>query len=202
MSAHLSPRPKGGSDVKGCRSLEPAEIQAIASNLSLRDRAIFVLGIRAGFRINELLSLNVSDVVNESGAIVDSIRVRKASMKGKQESRVVPLHSECKEAIKAWLSECRLGLTEPLFKSRFRGRLDDSVFRKALKKASTRASIRDVHLVSTHSMRKTFAKKFFNACGRDIYLTQQALGHSHISITVKYLQEDKELVSNLILNLQ
>lgn len=193
--------------MKGCRSLEPAEIKAIALSLSMRDRAIFVLGIRSGFRIAELLSLNVGDVL-VNGSMLGAVRVRRSEMKGKTESRTIPIHSEAKAVLREYLAT-RQGAepSAPLFLSagtggRLPGRLDYSAYRKALKKVISRARIRDAHLVSTHSCRKTFAKKFYEACGKDLYLTQQALGHSHVGITVKYLQKDGEMVSNLILKMK
>jgi integrase len=41
-----------------------AEIVQVSSQLGARDRAFFVLGVRTGFRVSELLSLRIADVVN------------------------------------------------------------------------------------------------------------------------------------------
>ena len=36
-------------------------------------------------------------------------------------------------------------------------------------------------------MRKTFASSMYEALGKDIFGTQQALGHANINTTMKYL---------------
>jgi len=41
--------------------------------------------------------------------------------------------------------------------------------------------------IATHSMRKTFADRVYEALGRDIFRTQKALGHRNINSTVQYL---------------
>lgn len=52
--------------MKGCRALTADEVvrvsQAFHGTYAERDRALFILGIKTGFRISELLSLGVGDV--------------------------------------------------------------------------------------------------------------------------------------------
>jgi integrase len=53
--------------MRGCRPLKEREIQRILKSLdgryAARDRALILLGIKSGFRISELLSLRLSDVM-------------------------------------------------------------------------------------------------------------------------------------------
>jgi integrase len=52
--------------MKGCRPLTEAEValvrQSFGGRYARRDRALFLLGVKSGFRISELLALRVGDV--------------------------------------------------------------------------------------------------------------------------------------------
>jgi Phage integrase family len=71
--------------MKGCRALTDDEvarvIQAFRGTYAARDRALFVLGIKTGFRIAELLSLRMGDVW-QHGQFLDRVAVLRRYMKG------------------------------------------------------------------------------------------------------------------------
>ena len=46
--------------------------------------------------------------------------------------------------------------------------------------------------VGTHSLRKTFADRVYDALDRDLVKTQRALGHRNINSTVQYLSFREE----------
>jgi integrase len=52
--------------MKGCRPLSEAEVtllrQSFGGRYARRDQALFLVGVKSGFRISELLSLRVGDV--------------------------------------------------------------------------------------------------------------------------------------------
>jgi Phage integrase family len=66
--------------MKGCRVLTANEVarvsQAFCGTYAARDRALFILGIKTGFRISELLSLPVGDVW-QHGRFVDYVAVQR-----------------------------------------------------------------------------------------------------------------------------
>jgi integrase len=66
----------------------------------------FYRGHRTGFRISELLSLHVGDVM-QHGKILDQISVQRRHMKrgkaGKTSGRTVKLHPEVRAALSVWL---------------------------------------------------------------------------------------------------
>ena len=70
----------------GCRPLSDAEIEVVSGSFTgkyaLRDRALYLLGIYSGYRISELLSIRVKDVV-QYGELVERVTVQRKSMKGK-----------------------------------------------------------------------------------------------------------------------
>jgi len=63
-----------------------------------RDKALFLLGVKSGFRISELLSLRLGDVAQHR-RLVDRVIVQRQHVKNKQEGRTVLLHPEAKAAL-------------------------------------------------------------------------------------------------------
>lgn len=57
-------------------------VAAMNWKTGLRDRTLFAVGLNTGFRISELLSLTVGDVVTKNGEITKFVSVRRANMKG------------------------------------------------------------------------------------------------------------------------
>jgi integrase len=176
--------------MKGCKPLTDAEIDSILAHMtSLEDRCLFILGVKTGFRISELLSLRVQDVV-QYGKIKDTITVNRASMKGKACSRSVVLHAAAKETLEAYLG-ARI-LDHPLVFTYSR----ITAWRR-LKTASHKAHV--MGHVSTHSMRKSFAKKVYEALDHDLVQTQRAMGHANVQSTVSYLSFDQDAIDKAIL---
>jgi integrase len=60
--------------MKGCRPLTAEEVELVQQSFggvyAERDQALFLLGVKSGFRISELLSLRVGDV-SQHGQLVD-----------------------------------------------------------------------------------------------------------------------------------
>jgi integrase len=71
-----------------------------------RDTALFLLGVKSGFRISELLSLRVGDVA-QHGRLVEQVTVSRQHMKNQREGRTVLLHPEAKAALVTWLLTLR-----------------------------------------------------------------------------------------------
>jgi integrase len=111
--------------MKGCRALTDDEVAGVSQGFlgtyAARDRALFVLGVKTGFRIAELLSLRVGDVW-QHGQFMDWVAVSRRYMKGKTEGHSAILHAEAKAALATWLmSMQRMGTVSPetyLFPSR------------------------------------------------------------------------------------
>jgi site-specific recombinase XerD len=70
--------------MNGCWLLSDEEVQIISRSFGgtfgKRNKALFVVGYRTGFRISELLSLRVGDV-QQHGKIVDHMTVQRKHMK-------------------------------------------------------------------------------------------------------------------------
>ena len=180
--------------MKGCRSFKDQEANLISKSFggqyAARDRAVFAVGRYTGERISAILQLKVGEVV-QAGRIVDAVTYRRANRKGKVEGRTVRLHPEAKAALAEWINQLARGTVltadEFIFQSR-KGQnkpISRVQYHRILKEAVQANELSGK--IATHSMRKTFADRIYEALDRDIFRTQKALGHKNINSTVQYL---------------
>ena len=196
------------------RQLNVSEYEQFKSSFTgaykLRNSALFVLGVRSGFRISELLSLTVGDIIEPTGRLAEQVTVQKGYMKRKKESRSVPMHPEVAKHLReycAWLAERgQNGASRPLFPGRTGEPLSRRDYWRILKTSALNLGL-SMHGISTHTMRKTFAHRVHSVlnaqlrAGAEIEPLKElktALGHASISSTERYLAEDKQRVNNII----
>lgn len=151
--------------------------------LGLRDLAILEMLYSSGFRVSELVSLDISSVDFEE-------RLARVIGKGEKE-RIVPVGRYALEAVRAYLKAThslrpRQGNKsgeEPLFIN-FRGsRLSSRSVARIVKKYTRGAGLSSE--ISPHSMRHTFATHLLDG-GADLRSVQELLGHASLSTTQKY----------------
>ena len=194
--------------MKGCRPLDEEEVEAVLAAFdgpyAARDRALFLLGVKSGFRISELLSLRLLDVMR-AGRLLDRVGVARKNMKKKVEGRSVLLHAQAKEALQVWIEQLRANgyMTSDTFVFQSRKGRNAAMSRvqayRVLQEAYERAGV--AGNTGTHSMRKTFANNVHEKLGRDLLKTQKALGHKNINSTVSYLSFKQEEIDETILGL-
>ena len=190
--------------MKGARPLNKREINHILPDFRgrnrLRDRALFTTGITCGFRIQELLSLRVKDIIL-AGKVVNRVTVEKRNTKGRIESRNVQLLDTAREYLLAWITNglWQRGYVSPetyLFKSEY------GVNRPISARQAHRILTRNFERnrlpgkLGTHCMRKTYAKHMYEdfqarrAAGESIDPlpnVSKALGHKSLNSTMNYL---------------
>ena len=88
--------------MKGTRPLDNDEIRRVSGcftgTYEIRNRSLFMLGVSTGGRISELLSLRVGDVYQNRSAVSDLL-FKKSIVKGKENSRAVPVNQDGRRAI-------------------------------------------------------------------------------------------------------
>lgn len=174
--------------MRGCRPYSKEEYSLLIQLSDPRERCLIILGVRTGFRISELLSLNVEDVLG------DFVYLKKSNTKGKIEGRKIPLHPEARLAIKRFVVDKTSG---PLFLNRYGKRLGRISAWSAISNMHKRCGINEEG-IATHSMRKTFARNIYAALDNNVVKLQQALGHKSLDSTVKYIGIDSEEISEAI----
>ena len=187
--------------MKGTRSLTNAEIAVVAEAFegvyAIRNRSLFMLGVSCGGRISELLALKVSDVWQNSKPVGDLV-FDKSIVKGKDQSRAVPLNTDGRDAVSEvvnWIfrtypidGETLSFDNYPLFPSRNGGDGIKPMTRKGaadvLKAAFELAGLNGK--LATHSLRKSYAQRLYEQTS-DIYVIKEMLGHRQMNTTQAYL---------------
>ena len=148
--------------------------------LGLRDRAILEVLYAGGFRVSELVGMDVRDV---------DLRVGQARVTGKgSKERIVPIGSKALDALRAWLdarpSLLRRGLENGALFLNFRGgRLTVRSVGRLIDQAVAKvALLRHVH---PHALRHSFATHLLDG-GADLRDIQELLGHARLTTTQKY----------------
>jgi len=199
------------------RAFTREEIRAILkdSEVSLRDRCYISLSANTGFRVSEILSLRIGDVVNIVGKgeppIIKSLRevtVVKDAMKGKQRARTMALNRDVQKAIHDYVKVCMthegatpdtmLFLT-PVAHGRQKNKPLTRQYMLKITKAIADRVLGYNNRIGTHSFRKAFATECYRKC-RDVVKVSMMMGHRQIQTTMNYIQSlggDHELVNGL-----
>lgn len=148
---------------------------------SLRDWALFVLGINSALRISDLLNLNISDVIDENGKIKERIDIHEQKTSKRKN---FPLNNNVKYALTEYLSTIPSDQI-PLFASR---KGEESISRqhahRILSDAAKVCGIKEA--ISSHSLRKSFSWALYES-GVDITRIQALLNHSSPKETLRYI---------------
>ena len=176
-----------------------------------RDRMLLVAGANVGYRITELLSWTVGQVLTREGEVAREVTVTRARLKGGSgahrrsiRSRRVVLNERARGTVRDYLGS--LGYVpasdEFLFLSREGGNrpIDRAQAHRILKGLCQACGI-DTARVSTHSLRKTFVRAVYDASQHDLIRTQRIVGHSSPVITARYLESTQSELDELVLGL-
>ena len=192
----------------GCRPLTAAETQTVCNwyhgPWKLRNRALVIVGINTGYRVSELLSVRLRDVVAENNEMRDRITVQASNMKRGKHSRTVKLVPPAKEAVRQLVNE--------LWDRGLRCR-DTFLFCRSDGKPITRhrawqlintasKALKLPGKVATHSWRKTYVHRVHKELMRlaasglevDVLLETAALaGHADPRSTLSYLDSNSNI---------
>ncbi len=160
------------------RAINPEDLRMLFSVMDhTRDRALFLLLLRTGMRIGELLDLRASDVNLQEMKIL--IYMGEKNYRG----RVVYLCKDAVEAAEAWLA-VRDSQQEMLFYSNRKPSLSYAAVRDRFTKHLEKTGLAGKGY-TIHCLRHTFASELLNA-GLRLEVLQQLLGHSSLEVTRQY----------------
>jgi len=197
------------------RPFSPAELLALENYLlsarRTRNAMLLKVGTNVGFRITELLTWKIGQVLTPVGEVAREVTVTRALLKGGSgkkkrsvRSRRVVLNEKARGAIRDYIAS--LGIVprpgDFLFRSREGGNrpLHRSQAHRILVKACQECGV-DTKRISTHSLRKTFVRAVYDASGRDIIRTMRVVQHSSPVITARYLENTESELDDLVLSL-
>jgi integrase len=197
------------------RPFTASELSILESNLMVahryRDAMLLKAGVSVGYRITEILSWTVGQVLTPAGEVAREVTVARALLKGGSgkkkrsiKSRRVVLNEKARAAIRDYIAS--LGYVpapdEFLFRSREGGNrpLHRSQAHRILVQACEECGI-DTARISTHSLRKTFVRSVYDASGHDVIKTMKVVQHSSPVITARYLENTESELDDLVLGL-
>jgi integrase len=202
--------PHDSTRLSGSRPLTPREERNLVRHIrriNVRDRALISAQMFLGFRISEVLALTVGHVLL-NGHIRTRVALPPRFLKGHRgTTRSVPIGPELRRALERYLARqarrTDLSSNAPLFPSSHRDNGDIiSIGRSSAEKIIKRALRRispDPQGLSTHSLRKSWAVRLYEASGHDLLIVRDGLGHHSVAVTQVYLPTARSRVDELIL---
>ena len=181
----------------GCRPFLPEESQKIITTFNgryaARDRAMFILGTKTGYRCQELLSLSIS-AVWDGNSVRSHVTVRANWMKGKRNERTMPINPQAADAIRLWLRISKMDhpfyRDWPLFCAQGRRKAITTRQAYSIIVGAAKAAGMDITRIGTHSCRKSFAAAAWEhpSVNKDMAKMAKLLGHANFSNTLRYLE--------------
>jgi len=160
------------------RAIEPEDIKALLAVIDhVRDRAMFVMLLRTGMRIGELLDLRIPEI---------NLKEKKVIIYEAQKTRVgrmVYFSDDGKEALSSWL-KARDSKKEFVFYALGRNHLGYAGARRRFEKYIEAAGL-STKGYTIHCLRHTFASELLNA-GMRLECLQHLLGHTSLEVTRRY----------------
>ena len=185
---------------KQAKTLSDKQIKLVLLHLtttrnSTRNKVIFLLSVKAGFRAKEIASLQWKMLVNSDGQMMNEIHLTNTASKGESSGRVITIHKELKKSL--------LELYEQVSnKKSFDVESSYVITTERSNQTSAQAIVNtfqrwysDLGFIgaSSHSGRRTFitnvAKKI-SAVGGSMRDVQSLAGHSNLQTTQRYIEVD------------
>jgi len=160
------------------RAIEPEDIKALLTAIDhVRDRAMFLMLLRTGMRIGELLDLKIPEVnLKEKRVIIYEAQKTRVG-------RVVYFSDDAKEALGSWF-KARDPQKEFVFYGQGRNRLGYTGAQLRFEKYIEAAGL-SAKDYTIHCLRHTFASELLNA-GMRLECLQPLLGHTSLEVTRRY----------------
>ena len=191
---------------KQAKILTEAQIAKVLNNLgkrsryAMRDRAMFLLSIKAGLRAKEIANLKWSMVTDAEDSLLDVMALPNKASKGAGGGRSIPMNRDLRTALAelaASIGDDRQG-DDPVIASERGGPMNAGAVTMWFWRVYRGLGFKGA---SSHSGRRTFitraAKKVVEAGGslRDV---QQLAGHSSLSTTQRYIEGDSDAKRKLV----
>ena len=179
---------------KQAKTLSKGQIDAVLGYLTktrhpIRNRAIFLLSIRAGLRAKEAANLKWSMVTDPEGNLDAAIRLENAASKGRRGGRVIPMSSDLREALKTLQSDPKQAVVSNYIIRTERGpRTTPQVIVNLFSRWYSELGFNGC---SSHSGRRTFitnAARKISSVGGSLRDVQMLAGHSNLATTQRYIE--------------
>ena len=166
----------------------------------LRDRAMFLLSMKAGLRAKEMAALTWSMVTEADGQVGETLHLVNAASKGETGGRSIPLHRDLRTVLVelAQAQRARRDLDRPVLRSERGGGLSAASVQGWFQRLYETLELAGC---SSHSGRRTFitrAARKVSEVGGSLRDVQQLAGHSSLATTQRYIEGDTDAKRKLI----
>ena len=181
-------------------------LQEMSKKYSERNLMLFKLGIKTGYRMQDLVDLRVGDVKiaiergyfeiqekKQYNRYLTFLKENPTERKSPPKKRRVYIYAKLIKDLKEYMYE---HLKKPknsdfMFPSTGEyGYITAKSYSRILRKVGISLGLEHI---SGHSLRKTYIKKVFDDNGKSYEVARDDLGHSDIEITRRYLNESTEV---------
>ena len=169
----------------------------------LRNRVIFLLSVKSGFRSKEISGVKWSMMVSPTSELTDSIHLTNDASKGKSGGRIIPIHKELKKSLVELYEQEQ---------SRYGFDVQTSYVVRTERSPNTSSQsiinmfqiwYRDLGFVgcSSHSGRRTFItdlSKKVSLVGGSLRDIQVMVGHKNLQTTQRYIEVDTDCQRKMV----
>ena len=177
-------------------SEEFKRLLTVASNSSFEARniAIIYCSFGLGLRVKEIAALTLEDVVDDNFKLLDEVSLKRSMTKGGKQRHVYLTNKKVRTALDAHIHTIKhLPKTKPLFMTQRKSKFTPNVLQKWFKEMYDKAGIVGA---SSHSGRRTFITRLIEQ-GVDIKAVSRLAGHSNISTTAIYVEDNPERLKRI-----
>lgn len=200
------PRPTKEGKAKVLNDNEFKRLLKIVStgSHSLRNTALLYVSFGLGLRVKEMAFLKVKDVLDENDCLFEEINLMGEMTKGEKQHHVYLTHPKIRKALIDYLEERRqdrrqnMTLYSPLFRTQKGNKFSPNSLQQVFASFYKQAGIIGA---SSHSGRRTFATRLIEK-GVDIKAVSRLMGHSSISMTSQYVEDNPIRLKLIAKNLE
>jgi integrase len=176
--------------IKDGKKIEDMTIYLRGHNTSGRDALMFIMGIRVGLRISDLLSLKYETIFQDSGKFKEFVVIEEQKTK---KIRKIKLPDQVKREITQYVKKQNLRIGDYLFypKDNRNKAIGRTIAWDIFSQAAAAVGIENF---GTHSLRKTFGFWYYNAT-KDIGGLMRIFNHSSQDVTLRYIGIDQETIN-------
>jgi len=159
-----------------------------------QNKAIYLLGYRAGMRIGSIAGLRLNDILDSSGNLKEVVELRRDIVKGRRNYAVYLTHPKLRECLLTYLKERPTTQVENLFVSQKDTAFSANSLTHKMLKLYREAGFDGA---SSHSGRRSFATNCIRA-GVDIVSLKTLMNHSNIQQTSEYVATNEEMLKKAV----
>lgn len=164
-----------------------------------RNQALVMCSYRLGLRAKELAALCVRSVMDQGGRLLDQCELTAEMTKGSRPRTMYLTNPAVRSALLEYLKERRdeqgilFNLEAPLFLSQKGGAFSPNTMQQLLRRLHERAGITGGR---SHSGRRWFATELISK-GVDLKAVSVLMGHSSVSMTAQYAEDNPQRLARI-----